>query len=69
LILRITSLRQALGERISAVLPSDTGAVARALMLGDRTGISEKTMSAIRDSGLAHLLSISGLQIGLVAGL
>ncbi|MBT3907339.1 MAG: DUF4131 domain-containing protein [Rhodospirillaceae bacterium] len=69
LILKITSLRQELGTRISAALSGDTGAVARALMLGDRTGISKKTMEAIRNSGLAHLLAISGLHIGLVAGL
>lgn len=69
LILKITALRQSFGERISAILSGDTRAVARALMLGDRTGISKQTMSSIRDSGLAHPLAISGLHIGLVAGL
>jgi competence protein ComEC len=65
---KIMALRQFLGERISMALPDDTAGVARVLMLGDRKGISETIMEAIRASGLAHLLAISGLYIGLVAG-
>src|SRR5262249_42586326 len=34
---------------------------------GDQTGISKETMQAMRDSGLAHLLSISGLHITFAA--
>jgi len=39
------------------------------LMTGERSAIPEDVMTAIRDSGLAHLLAISGLHIGLVAGI
>src|SRR3546814_13368469 len=34
-----------------------------------RAAISDETNAVMRDSGLAHLLSISGLHIGLVAGI
>ena len=45
------------------------GPVAAALLTGERRAITENTLAAVQDSGLAHLLAISGLHIGLVAGL
>ncbi|CCQ73968.1 ComEC/Rec2 family competence protein [Magnetospira sp. QH-2] len=66
----LSSLRHALGERIRAAIDDPTaGGVAAALMTGDRAAIPEKAMQAMRDAGLAHLLAISGLHVGLVAGL
>ena len=61
-------LRQELAERIRRQLAGDTGAVAVALMIGQRGGISEAVLENMRGSGLAHLLAISGLHMGLVAG-
>jgi competence protein ComEC len=60
--------RLALGQRIVAALPGDAGALAAALMTGDRGAISDDALDAMRDSGLAHLLAISGLHIGLFSG-
>src|SRR5690554_1478114 len=37
-------------------------------MVGERGAIPEATLAALRDSGLAHLLAISGLHLGLAAG-
>jgi competence protein ComEC len=67
--LRVEALRQRITERIQAALPGPVGAVAAALMTGDRGAIPEDVLSAMRDSGLAHLLAISGLHMGLVGGL
>lgn len=64
----LSRLRWSMTQRIQAVLPGDVGAVAAALITGDRTAISEEVEEAMRRSGLAHLLSISGLHIGIVAG-
>jgi competence protein ComEC len=61
-------VRQDLTQRIVAALPGPTGAVAAALMTGERGGIPGDVDAAFRDSGLAHLLSISGLHLALVAG-
>ncbi len=61
-------LRAAVIERINRHLDGSTAAVAIALMTGERGAIDGAVMAAIRDSGLAHLLAISGLHIGLVAG-
>jgi competence protein ComEC len=66
---RLSALRLTIAERIRAVLPGDTGAIGVALITGDQGAISKPTMQLMRDSGLAHLLSISGLHIGLVAGI
>ncbi len=61
--------RHAAAERIRATLPGPSGALAAALMTGERGAIPEDIRQAMRDSGLAHLLAISGLHVGLVAGL
>lgn len=62
-------LRFIVGERVRAHLDGATAAVTTALLTGEQRAIPDATMQAIRDSGLAHLLSISGLHIGLVAGM
>ncbi|MCB2102285.1 MAG: ComEC/Rec2 family competence protein [Rhodobacterales bacterium] len=67
--LGLSRLRQAIAERVMAALPEPTGAVAAALMTGHRGAIPEAVMDNLRDAGLAHLLAISGLHIGLVAGI
>jgi len=65
----VTSLRDRLSARIRAAAPTAAGAMAAALMVGDRGSIPEDVTSALRDAGLAHLLSISGLHMGLMAGI
>jgi competence protein ComEC len=65
----LAGLRQDLTDRIQAALPGATGAIAAALTTGSRDAIPEPVLEAMRDSGLAHLLSISGLHFGLVAGI
>src|SRR5260221_8202487 len=62
-------LRQRIGARIAAVLPDESGALAIALIVGNQTALRKADMTAMRDSGLSHLLSISGLHISLAAGL
>ncbi len=66
---RIAATRGAIAQRIRAQLPGETGAMAIALTVGDQTALRSADLNAMRDSGLAHLLSISGLHIGLAAGL
>lgn len=41
--------------------------VLKALVIGDRTGISETIRQVFNRAGVAHLLAISGLHIGIVA--
>lgn len=60
--------RMWLSQRVQATLPGETGAFAAAIMTGDRSGIGQDTLEALRISNLAHLLAISGLHLGLLAG-
>ncbi len=66
---RLEAARQALGIRIRERIPGAPGAVAAALVTGERAPIPEWVETAMRQSGLTHLLSISGLHIAVVAGL
>ncbi|HWA46037.1 MAG TPA: ComEC/Rec2 family competence protein [Hypericibacter adhaerens] len=65
----IADIRAAISARILAVLPDQEGAMAVALVTGTQTAIDKPVMTAMRDSGLAHLLSISGLHVGFVAAI
>ena len=48
------------------LMPKPAGAIAAALLVGERRFISEDIYNRFRDSGLAHLLAISGLHMGLI---
>ncbi len=45
---------------------ADVRALLRALLLADRSGIEAGTLDAFRETGLMHLLAVSGLHVGLV---
>jgi len=66
--LAVEELRQAIATRIRAVLPDETGEIALALITGERGGISVATNAAFKNSGLFHILSISGLHMVIMAG-
>lgn len=69
-LLALNELRSRITRRIIAVLPADgTGAVAAALVAGETGAIPRAVLDDYRDSGLAHILSISGLHMSLAAGL
>ena len=65
----LSSLRQTVFSRVVAGIDGAPGAIAAALMTGERGAIPKDVLKAVRDSGLAHLLAISGLHIGLFAGI
>jgi competence protein ComEC len=64
----VARVRQDIGRRVIEALPGQTGAIANGLITGERGGISEGTNQAFRDSGLFHILSISGLHMVIMAG-
>ncbi len=64
----LTRARMALSQRVQEALPGEAGAFAAAIMTGDRAGMGLDTLTALRVSNLAHLLAISGLHMGLLAG-
>jgi len=60
-------LRRSIGRQIQDAAPGRSGAVSAALVTGNKSGIPEDVTEALRVSGLAHILSISGLHMALVA--
>lgn len=64
----IERVRLAIGAAVTSALPGQSGAIANALLTGDRGGIDRETDKAFRDSGLYHVLSISGLHMTVMAG-
>lgn len=64
----LAGLRQRLSAHIQARLPGSEGAIAAALATGDQGGVSEADAEAMRASGLAHLLSVSGLHLTAMVG-
>lgn len=66
---RLNRARLDVVDRVTAIAPGPAGAIAATLMTGEMRIIPADIMEAMRDSGLAHLLSISGLHVGMVAGL
>lgn len=56
-------------ERVADSLPQrEGGGVVMALLLAERSDISTEVQDAFAASGAAHLLAISGLHVGMVAG-
>ncbi|MDP5104004.1 MAG: ComEC family competence protein, partial [Erythrobacter sp.] len=62
----IASLQRWLAAHVRARVEGSAGAIAAAFASGDRGSITEADEIAMRDSGLTHLLSISGLHVSAV---
>lgn len=63
---RGAGIRHRLTAHILSRLPQAEGGIAAAFVTGDEGGIDETDAEAMRRSGLAHLLSISGLHVSAV---
>ena len=64
----LDDVRARLTRRIEAAVGGDAGAISAAFVTGDQGQISTATNLAMRWSGMAHLLSISGVHIAIVVG-
>lgn len=62
----LARLQRAIARHVHEKVPGSAGGIAAAFASGDRGGISEADEEAMRNSGLTHLLSISGLHVSAV---
>lgn len=62
----IARAQRALSDHVRQRLDGSPGAIAAAFASGDRGAITPEEEDAMRDSGLTHLLSISGLHVSAV---
>jgi competence protein ComEC len=65
----LDAFRLSLAERIGAPMQPENAPVAAALMVGEQSAVSEEVADAMRDAGIYHVLSISGLHMALAAGI
>ena len=66
---RVHAVRAGLARSIRSVLAGyGSEGLIRALAIGDRSGVSERRWRTLRVTGIAHLMAISGLHIGMAAG-
>lgn len=63
----LNALRLSLTQRILAPMTPENGWVAAAMMVGEMSGVSKDAADAMRESGIYHVLSISGLHLSLAA--
>ena len=59
-------LRYRLLEILDVYFPEDTAAFAKALLLGDRSGIDYETNTAFKISGISHVIAVSGLHVSIL---
>lgn len=64
----IEQMRGFIADRIQSALEPQQASIALALIVGQKNALSEEDRQALRDAGLAHMLAISGLHVGLVSG-
>jgi len=62
----LAALQRRLSEHVRSRLEGSPGAIAAAFASGDRGSIAIEHEEAMRDSGLTHLLSISGVHVSAV---
>ncbi|MDE3060081.1 MAG: ComEC/Rec2 family competence protein [Pseudomonadota bacterium] len=65
----LNDLRHAIGEDMRAHMPGAVGTVAGAMTVGETGPIPEDIKNTLRDAGLAHMLAIAGLHLGIVAAI
>ena len=65
----VHALRSRLAGSLEAAMPEPAAGLAAAMLLGLRSGVPAETSDAFRAAGLAHLLAISGMHVGIVLGL
>ncbi len=65
---KIDQIRYAITQKIRTLLPEPINSIGTALTTGERTAIPFKIRDAFAQSGLAHILAISGLHMVLLAG-
>jgi len=66
---QIDHARNALARRIASVLHGPSAAVAVAMVTGKRDYLGNATKDVIRQAGIFHIITISGVQMTLVAGI
>ncbi|MGY4707400.1 ComEC/Rec2 family competence protein [Candidatus Bipolaricaulota sp. J31] len=61
------AVRERLLDAIERTWPGETASLVAALLLGSRSGLNRDLKEDFRQAGVAHLLALSGLHLGIIA--
>lgn len=64
----LAGIRETITDKIQKATENPQQHILVALMTGQRKAIRDEDWDALRESGLAHMLAISGMHVGMVAG-
>lgn len=64
----VDAIRRGISARIDAVLGQPAAGVARAIVNGDQSAVTDAARDTMATAGIAHVLSVSGLHLTIVAG-
>ena len=66
--LSVAGVRKDLRQRLLTLFPEDTAGFAVALLLGDSTYLNAEDDSALQNSGIRHIIAVSGLHVSMLFG-
>lgn len=58
--------RQYISQTADRVFEADVAPIAKGLLLGDKRALDDETYTAFKDTGMAHVLAVSGLHAGIL---
>lgn len=64
---KIVDIREYIKNAVHREVPGDCGALATALLIGDRSNLSSGVISDFRLSGMTHIICVSGFHLSLCA--
>lgn len=62
-------LSRRISRRLEALIPADAAGLPRAMLTGDRSGLSAADRDAMRQAGASHVLAVSGLHVSMLVAL
>lgn len=61
------TVRLSISNRIDELFNKEAGALVKGLLLADKSQIDEETKTAFINSGVVHVLAVSGLHVGMIS--
>ncbi|MBE6609266.1 MAG: ComEC/Rec2 family competence protein [Ruminococcaceae bacterium] len=65
----IYRLREAMGKRLDGALNAQTSAYAKALLIGEKSGLDDSFRRDMSALGVSHILAVSGMHMSIIAGM
>jgi competence protein ComEC len=62
------AVRRGISARVDAALTQPAAGIARAIINGDQSAVTDEAREVMSTAGIAHVLSVSGLHLTIVAG-